>query len=434
MKIKKTTTKTTLFLVPLLALIATFKSVPVLANPSVADKAKTKINSATPAVKEWTFLTFLNGHNNLDSFGKMNIKQMEQIGSNENINIVVQWASSKNSTTKRLYIEKSKDSTNVTSPVVQDMPRVDMGDYKSLVDFVTWAHKNYPAKHYFINVWNHGNGWKLNQKLNMNLAPISAQDISYDDHTGHKITTEELGQAMNQIARVIGHKVDIYGSDACLMASFEVAAEMADSVDYFVGSEELEPGEGWPYKDFLSGWNRLFKEAAQNKQEVSAHSISELLVAEYYKAYSGGVYGDSNDVTFSAFDLTKMDQLNMSIKSLSQFLLQLDKTQLSQVYTIGDRSQSFFYSDYVDFGDFMTRLSKDKSFQRSDLNQILGQVYSDFSQFVIANAVTAKYTSAKGATIWLPAKGEWSSLASRYDKLRFSEATDWSRVLQRLYQ
>ena len=50
----------------------------------------------------------------------MNIKQMEQIGSIEDIDIVVQWASSGNKTTKRIHVEKSTNASEVTSPVIED--------------------------------------------------------------------------------------------------------------------------------------------------------------------------------------------------------------------------------------------------------------------------------------------------------------------------
>ena len=103
-------------------------------------------------IKDWTFLVFINGHNNLDSFGAMNIKQMEEVGSNDKMNIVVQWASLSNGNTKRLYVQKSTNPNAVTSPVVQDMAPVDMGDYNELVKFVEWGAKNYPAKHYFVAV------------------------------------------------------------------------------------------------------------------------------------------------------------------------------------------------------------------------------------------------------------------------------------------
>ena len=35
--------------------------------------------NANVAMKEWTFLTFLNGNNNLDSYGAYNINEMEKI-------------------------------------------------------------------------------------------------------------------------------------------------------------------------------------------------------------------------------------------------------------------------------------------------------------------------------------------------------------------
>jgi len=68
------------------------------------------------------------------------------------------------------------------------------------------------------------------------------------------ITTKQLGQALKESAAIIGHPVDVYGSDACLMAMAEVAHEMADSVNVYVGSQEVEPGAGWPYGDFLKLW------------------------------------------------------------------------------------------------------------------------------------------------------------------------------------
>src|SRR4051812_16677829 len=73
-------------------------------------KAEAAAKPKKATVKEWTFLTFLNGNNNLDSFGALNINQMEQVGSTDQINIVVQWASLRNRRTQRLYITKDKDT------------------------------------------------------------------------------------------------------------------------------------------------------------------------------------------------------------------------------------------------------------------------------------------------------------------------------------
>ena len=105
----------------------------------------------------------------------------------------------------------------------------DMGDYKNLVDFVKWGTDNFPAKHYFVAVWNHGSGWHF-QDAKIKSGEVSINDISFDDNTGHAITTEQLGTAMAEIKLHIGRNVDIYGSDACLMQMLEVAGEMKNSV------------------------------------------------------------------------------------------------------------------------------------------------------------------------------------------------------------
>ena len=199
----------------LIALLLTIFSNTGIINNAFADP------SAQP--KEWTFLIYLNGNNNLDSFGKMNINQMEKIGSTAKVNIVVQWASLENGKTKRLYITKDSDTTTVTSKIVEEMGQVDMGDYHSVINFVKWGAENYPAQHYFVDIWDHGSGWHFKPGETM-------KDISWDETTGNHITTEQLATALSESSKIIGHKIDIYGSDACLMAMVEIANLMTDSV------------------------------------------------------------------------------------------------------------------------------------------------------------------------------------------------------------
>src|SRR5207249_497818 len=97
---------------------------------------------------------------------------------------------------------------------------------------------------------------------------------------GNHITTLQLGQAIQEVSKAIGHKLDVYGSDACLMSMVEVAGEMSKSVDTFVGSEEVEPGEGWPYVTLLKRWSA-------NPKSTPAQ-VGKILAEEYVKAYSTG--------------------------------------------------------------------------------------------------------------------------------------------------
>ena len=359
-------------------------------------------------VKEWTFLTYINGNNNLDPYGATNINQMEQIGSTDQLNVVVQWASLKRGTTQRLYIHKDNDPRKVTSPILQEIPKLDMGDWRSLVEFVQWAHDNYPAKRYFINVWNHGNGWHLT-------------DISYDDVSGHMITTKQLGDAMRESASIIGHKIDLYASDACLMAMIEIANEMKDSVEIFAGSEETEPGDGWPYHAILARWIQT--------AEPSAADVAKIITTEYVKSYTNGSNGNL-PVTFSAFDLSKIDALNKSVRDLGQVIITADKQTRTGALGAANRTLHFSYSDYSDLGVYLSELEK---LQLSSVftPELLSNIRSNMAEFVIANEVTGRYANAKGVAIWLPlTQSSYSKYSDKYNALRFQADTDWGTALK----
>ena len=377
-----------------------------------------RAEESKPAQKEWTFLLFLNGHNNLDSFGAYNINQMEQVGSSADLNMVVQWASIKNRKTQRLLVQKDNDTQKVTSPAVETLNPVDMGDYKSLVEFVRWGVQKYPAKHYFIAVWNHGNGWHLTSKD----GGVQVRDISYDDNTGHHITTEQLGQALAESAQIIGHKVDIYGSDACLMAMAEVAGEMKNSVEYMVGSEEVEPGYGWPYNTFMARW--------ADRPLQSAADVSIALTEEYLKAYDGGIYG-TQDVTFSAMDLSKLDGLFNAMKDLKTSMASLSANDMKTVKTAANSTQSFTYSDYRDLSDFVNRVDKANVAVNSS---ILSDVNTAIRDLTIAAGGTGMYeNSAKGVSVWMPTSASTlSSYKDRYSNLEVNKATDWLSFLDKL--
>jgi len=370
---------------------------------------------ATTQPKEWTFLIFLNGNNNLDSFGALNINQMEKIGSNAKINIVVQWASLENGTVKRLYVKKDSDTSKVTSPVIENMGRVDMGDWKSLVDFVRWGSEKYPAEHYFVDVWNHGSGWHDKKG---GIGGPSPMDISFDDLSGNHMTTKQLALALQESAKIIGHKIDLYASDACLMAMVEIANEVKDSVNVFAGSEDVEPGAGWPYDTFLARWNAL--------SDASPQNVAKVLSQEYAKSYQG----TSNEVTFSAFDLNFLPELNASIRRFSESFQGLSASAARQVLQIASRSQNFTNSDYVDFIDFMENL---KSSQISSLDTgALSDMNAATKAVIIAND-TVRFPKAHGMAIWIPTSSyQYQQYSDLYSRLLFDQETHWGDVLKKM--
>lgn len=368
--------------------------------------------------KEWVFLVFLNGHNNLDRFGSMNIKQMEQIGSTKDIDIVVQWASLANKKTKRLHIEKSTNQFEITSPVVEELPQVDMGDYKNLVEFVKWASEKYPAKKYFINVWNHGNGWRFMKKKDA----IGINDISYDDVSGNYITTEQLAIAMKDISTLLGTKIELYGSDACLMAMAEIGAQMADSVKFFAGSQEVEPGEGWPYANFLERWS--------GNPNIDGGELGTILAEEFLKAYSGGVYG-TREVTFSNIDLQKMNTLYKAFFDLSEALVRVNKNSFTNLRLIARETQAFYNSDYKDARDFIDLIQKSEKLIVE--KEVLDNARKAIEDVVVSNQVSPSFKRASGIAIWLPIDfSYWNQYGARYNKMVFQKETKWGDFLSLL--
>ncbi len=378
--------------------------------------------SAAPA--EWTFLVYLNGNNNLDPFGTTNLKQMEQIGSSPDVNVVVQWASLQNGGTKRLLINKDTTHTEVTSPVVQDLGKIDMGDQRTLLEFIQWGTKKYPAKHYVVDVWNHGSGWHArNLKGNLSLPRVHTTDISWDDNTGHSITTIQLAEVLRAAAKLIGHKIDLYGSDACLMGMTEIANEVADSVDTYAGSEEVEAAAGWPY-------HKILGHLVQHPQ-MTANDLGKVITSEFIGFYTAPENQDQGNATFSAFDLSKMADLDRAISNLGIDLMTVARSDRAQVITAVTSAQRFTFDDYADLTDVVAQL---ESLKNSAVRpETLAEVKLALAQFVIAYGATSALPKAFGASIWFPTtQSTYQLYSSLYQKLKFEKHTHWNEALQHL--
>ncbi len=370
--------------------------------------------SANHNVKEWTFLIFMNGHNDLDRFGAMDINEMEQVGSTEDLNIVVQWASLAGQNTKRLLVHQDSDTDNVTSPVVQDlgMP-VDMGNYESLNEFIDWGVQNYPAKHYFIDVWNHGYGW-------LPRSRDALQDISFDDLTGHVISTKQLGTISQHAKETIGHPVDILGTDACLMSMLEVTREMSDSVHVFIGSEDLEPGEGWPYDLFLKEW--------VSTPKASAKTVSKILTKVYVDYYGGLA---QTGVTLSSFDLKKINPLLKATQDFGQAILSLDTETKNLLIETIKQTTNFTGWDYIDLLDLLNKISESNTIILDE--RVTSNLRKTISDFVISNHYSSDFPEIGGVSLWLPNNRMMFDLYKDvYQTLEFDKLTHWSAMLENL--
>ncbi|OGR53524.1 MAG: hypothetical protein A2049_02020 [Elusimicrobia bacterium GWA2_62_23] len=205
-------------------------------------------------VKDYTVLVFKNAKNNLEDFGLLDMNEMELAGSSDRVNVLVEFGRIKGGYAgrigedwggaRRYYVIRDADPSVINSPVVWERAAVDMGDWRELADFLAWGKARYPAKKYLLVIWNHGNGWKGK------AAGARARGISFDDETGNHISTPELEKVFAQAG-----PVDVLAFDACLMQTVEVAYEVRRHAAIVAGSEETEPGEGYPYDAIIGALN-----------------------------------------------------------------------------------------------------------------------------------------------------------------------------------
>jgi len=119
-----------------------------------------------------------------------------------------------------------------------------MGDPSTVLYFVDYTIHNFPAGHYALIFWDHGNGWKRGG----HAMPVRGCYWDYTDND--HLTEAELKSVMEKLSSM-GVHLDIAGFDACLMQMTEVAYDLIGTAGIVVASEEYESWDGWYYSGFL---------------------------------------------------------------------------------------------------------------------------------------------------------------------------------------
>ena len=316
--------------------------------------------SGNDSLADWTFIVYLDGDNDLEQFALADMNELEQVGSTDRVNLVVQLDRASGQDTgdgdwtgaRRYLAQQDNDQNAISSPVVQDLGDVNMGDPQSLTDFATWAMQNYPARRYALVVWDHGGGW-----------PIVAID---EDSGNDGVTLPELNQSLAAITAANGgSKLDIVGFDACLMGMYEVGVEVAPYADELVASEETIPADGWDYAAIAG--------SLADNPDQDAGQLSSVITSSYLTYYE--TVNKDQTVTLSAIDLTRIDELSGSIDRFSNALAQASRTDagwraISQAKENAESygKKEWGYVDLGDFADIIASVSDDSGVQGAARN------------------------------------------------------------------
>lgn len=356
--------------------------------------------SAEAVLKDWTIITYINADNNLNDFGLKDQQEMTKVGSNEWLNIIT-ILDLENKPATINFIERG------TAVLLQQLGEVDMGDYIFFAHTINQIVGDYPAKHYAIIIWNHGSGWKNN---------TATKGISYDDSSGNHITTQQLGMGLKMIRNKLGQNIDILGMDACLMQTIEVAYEIAPSVDIIIASQDLEPGDGYPY-------NLILESLTPN---MSPEKFGCLWVKSYASSYNNGSQG-MEATTQSALRSIALPALIDAISGFAKAIMATSdivatKQALQQVQTFHNKSN-------IDLLHFTDLLSKT---QDTALQTAISKLQLACRQAVLINQTTGTQNKhASGLSIYFPQS--LSELQS-YQQLTFAQHSMWDDMLKHWYR
>jgi Clostripain family len=355
---------------------------------------------ANPA--EWTVMVFMNGDNDLEPFAVDNFRQMARVGSTDRVNIVVQFdrlSADNHFTTpdwsQTLRFRVTKNMEPIPSEALEDIGEADMGDPQVLQAFVTWARGKFPAKHYMLVIWDHGQGYRdLKEQQLHNVKrqqpasatvqsgqslrrPGSYRTISEDVTNNHdKLYGSEIQGALKNSLGT--DKLDVLGYDACLMGMVETGYSIRSFARIMVASEELEPKPGWNYEYWLA--------PLVQHPETTPAALGKILVEQYARYYAPGSEVENSATTLSAIDLSKMDEVAKATSVFSEKLISTLASGKVAIQTARDDCQEYAAGSQIYHIDYRHLLESLRNASTSlEIKAEAQQLINLLSSAVIAN-------------------------------------------------
>ena len=353
---------------------------------------------ASEPVADWTVMVYLDGDNNLDPDSVNDIAEMMTVGSTAKVNVIALW--DRYDEPAYLYKVMPGELVKLDGLTVNGLDvngqEISMTDWHVLKAFVDYGEANFPANHYMLDLWDHGNAFGY---------------ACWDDHWEAPWTPSPKGAlSLSEVVTAIGSTdMDILTYDGCTIGMVEIAYQLAYTqetvevnIQYLVASEEYIPNNGYDYGALLSNMNEM--------QDTSAGAVAKMMTDIYAATYSphGSAKGSST-VGLTAVDLSKVGPIASAMKALTDVLTEGLHNDFSAYHDLFSKARGEAnlgwslngWDDRVDLGTFLAELSKlsnDKTVS-SLADQALAVI--EDSAYV-ANTPALASQSAYGLGIWYP--------------------------------
>ncbi len=395
-------------------------------------------SSRTTCDKQWTVLVYMNGDNDLASHTFTDLKEMSKVGSSTAVDIVVQQDTDDDDGSRRYHVRKAE---NLEASLIATLPEQDSGNMQTLIDFLAFGVKNYPAQHYMVIIWSHGTGY--------------AGGISPDYSSGSQLSIEQLSTALEYLQHVHlqGRKIDIYASDACLMQSLEVIYTLRQRARFIIGSANREQKNGWPYQEILQYLTthpsrpQLDSGAGLDRAYWLAAEIPHLYLQHYFDR---DTWATMNTVVATEVARVDRQSLQQSLQRLSHalrtFLRRDPLLHPLKVLTAVNNSYQFAPANR-DLKTFLAQLQTLTS-RDSTVHRASRAVQDALAQMVLRPEASdpkkhSRYfhsrgfgygTMAAGLTLWLPSSHEeFSTTQKTFAQTPLLKETGWYQLQAELF-
>jgi hypothetical protein len=360
------------------------------------------------------------------------VNEMELVGSNPQVNIVVQLDRAQGSfggdgnwtETRRFYITQDSDLDAIHSPVIENIGEADMGNPQTLVDFLTWTIQKYPAKKYALVMSDHGAGWTYGWT---------------DQASGSRMKISQITEAVQQVQQSMGgQKFEIIGFDACLMAMIEVYGQLYPYSNYMVASEEAIPSQGWAYAAWL---NRLTRDPGMDGRGLSQAIVSTYIIEDTVlslRATAEEISDIEAGTTLSAVESARLPEV---IDAMNRFIAALAVVDQEWVAQGREYSRSYYSifgedvpSSFIDLGNFAEIMATTND---PAVQQATEQLRAAISAAVVAEKNGGRMAGSNGISFHFPISDIYilteftDETLVRYgtDAARFLEQSSWDEFL-----
>ena len=341
---------------------------------------------AAQTTADWTILVYLNGDSTA-AYENASIRifnALEQIGSTQQVNVVVQWDRGPNDdaltaaypldttqawqTTRRYLVVAdpaqsgltpdtlTAAATRIASPALVDLGEVDMGQQASLVDFYTWTAARFPARHYCLVLSGPGTGWQPRSKSGGMLLDGTTVATGANDPTA-SLTNAELTGALTAIrTQRAGTNLEALICDTPGSATVEVATQAAGLVDDYLGIFLDRNGNGGlNYDQLVSTLNSALPDTTAAVEAWLTQAGSS-----YLGSYGTGTarLGGAQSVAGGVYRMASQSALVTACDGLATALdadLMTTAPGLFRVLSVVQRGRpGEFSEDYIDLRHFAT--------------------------------------------------------------------------------